>query len=328
MVTINVPLSQPSSSLCSITITTTAPATSVGSYISSSSSTSMMKIQNGYSDQYSLGHEPDDVSGPIRIIRSNIGKQPSSGSRNNNNNNQNIKRSSSTLSNNRQSQQQQKNHNRLSSSSFSPFSLSISSRLNNNNNHLHHSHQTHYYHSHHRIKPSSTAFRSIPSSVSNNNNNNRTLYNSVPFFSCQSSYSRTGSVGSYYNNNTDILQSPSSLSSSCRNHHRRHHLQQNHEDSSSSSFSFISPFVKYSLFFFNLIFWIIGASLMILGCWSLLEEYDYNMFKFRNIFDFLLHISLCLVISGFVIFAMSLSGCLGALRENLFLIKLVNKIFQ
>lgn len=64
---------------------------------------------------------------------------------------------------------------------------------------------------------------------------------------------------------------------------------------------------------------------MSLGGWSLLEEYDYNLFKFQNVFDFLLHISLGLVMSGFVIFSMSFTGCLGALRENLCLIKLVNQ---
>lgn len=60
-----------------------------------------------------------------------------------------------------------------------------------------------------------------------------------------------------------------------------------------------------------------------LGGWSLLEEYDYNLLKFRNIFDFLLHISLGLVFAGLIVFSMSFTGCLGALRENLFLIKLV-----
>lgn len=59
-----------------------------------------------------------------------------------------------------------------------------------------------------------------------------------------------------------------------------------------------------------------------LGGWSLLEEYDYNLLKFRNIFDFLLHISLGLVFGGFIVFSMSFTGCLGALRENLLLIKL------
>ncbi len=61
-----------------------------------------------------------------------------------------------------------------------------------------------------------------------------------------------------------------------------------------------------------------------LGGWSLLEEYDYNLLKFRNIFDFLLHISLGLVFGGFIVFSMSFTGCLGALRENLLLIKLVS----
>uniref|UniRef100_A0A6P6Y595 Tetraspanin n=1 Tax=Dermatophagoides pteronyssinus TaxID=6956 RepID=A0A6P6Y595_DERPT len=88
-------------------------------------------------------------------------------------------------------------------------------------------------------------------------------------------------------------------------------------------FTFISLFVKYSLFFFNLLFWLIGTTLISLGVWSFLEEYNqYNLFKLNNIFDFFLHISVALILSGTIIFSMSLMGCLGALRENLCLIKL------
>ncbi|XP_054167406.1 tetraspanin-33-like [Oppia nitens] len=88
------------------------------------------------------------------------------------------------------------------------------------------------------------------------------------------------------------------------------------------NFSFISPCLKYSLFFFNLLFWLIGGVLIGLGLWSFLEEYNHTFIKVQNILDIILHISVALMTVGTIIFSMSFAGCLGALRENLFLLKL------
>ena len=69
---------------------------------------------------------------------------------------------------------------------------------------------------------------------------------------------------------------------------------------------------------------LIGGTLIGLGGWSFLEEYGESGFvKVQNLLDLVLHISLALIIVGGVIFSMSFTGCLGALRENLFLLKLV-----
>ncbi|XP_074600323.1 tetraspanin-33-like [Brevipalpus obovatus] len=102
-------------------------------------------------------------------------------------------------------------------------------------------------------------------------------------------------------------------------HHSRPRLYiRPHED-----YTFISPCVKYSLFFFNLVFWLIGGCLMGLGAWSFLEEYpETDLKKFQNIADFFVHISLALIILGMIVFWMSFAGCLGALRENLCFLKL------
>jgi tetraspanin-33 len=93
-------------------------------------------------------------------------------------------------------------------------------------------------------------------------------------------------------------------------------------------FSFINPCVKYSLFFFNLIFWILGGSLVGLGTWSLLQEYNETAtwVNVQTVFDLVLHISLALILIGSIVFSMSFAGCLGALRENLCLLKLVSSI--
>lgn len=67
----------------------------------------------------------------------------------------------------------------------------------------------------------------------------------------------------------------------------------------------------------------VGGSLVGLGAWSFLEEYsETSLPKVQNILDIVLHISLALMVIGTVIFSMSFAGCLGALRENLWLLKL------
>jgi tetraspanin-33 len=68
---------------------------------------------------------------------------------------------------------------------------------------------------------------------------------------------------------------------------------------------------------------LVGGTLIGLGGWSFLEEYDHTFLKVQNILDIILHISVALMTVGAIIFSMSFAGCLGALRENLFLLKLV-----
>lgn len=126
----------------------------------------------------------------------------------------------------------------------------------------------------------------------------------------------------HYNRNQAAAAAAIQHSQTSHHHHHCRHCPPLLDE----DFTFISPYVKYSLFFFNLIFWLIGTTLISLGVWSFFEEYEYNLFKLRNIFDFILHISVALVFSGSVIFSMSLMGCLGALRENLCLIKLVSTL--
>lgn len=95
-----------------------------------------------------------------------------------------------------------------------------------------------------------------------------------------------------------------------------------HFDQYDRTFTFISPVVKYFLFFFNLIVWVCGCLLITLGAWSFLEEYNDTLISIRNVFDVILHISLAIIVFGTIVFSMSFAGCIGALRENLFLLKI------
>nr|XP_026692973.1 tetraspanin-17 isoform X2 [Ciona intestinalis] len=76
---------------------------------------------------------------------------------------------------------------------------------------------------------------------------------------------------------------------------------------------------KYFLFSFNILFWIIGLCLLGAGIWAWSE---------KGFFDNLTAISslpidpvLVVIIIALVMFLLSFSGCLGSLRENIFLLK-------
>uniref|UniRef100_A0A6G1SMJ9 Tetraspanin-33 n=1 Tax=Aceria tosichella TaxID=561515 RepID=A0A6G1SMJ9_9ACAR len=126
--------------------------------------------------------------------------------------------------------------------------------------------------------------------------------------------------------------------------HRNHHRSQHHRSSAApyrgsriheynrykyaddDMESIISPCVKYSLFFFNFMFWLIGTVMIGLGAWSFSEEvseYGYSrLLKVDSALHLVLHVSLAMIIVGGITFLMSFAGCLGALRENICLLKL------
>lgn len=66
-----------------------------------------------------------------------------------------------------------------------------------------------------------------------------------------------------------------------------------------------------------------------LGAWSFSEEVSENGFtkllQVDSIVHLVLHVSLAMMIIGGITFLMSFAGCLGALRENICLLKLVSR---
>lgn len=87
-------------------------------------------------------------------------------------------------------------------------------------------------------------------------------------------------------------------------------------------FSYISSWVKYSMFAFNFVFWMFGAVLIGIGGYAAVENWKQGQgFRLENVFDVIFNLAFLLVILGGVVFIVSFAGCIGALRENMCLLR-------
>lgn len=76
------------------------------------------------------------------------------------------------------------------------------------------------------------------------------------------------------------------------------------------------------MFFFNFLFWISGLLLAGIGTYAVLDKWSSGQaFKFTTLFDVMFNIGFLLIIIGAIIFIVSFAGCIGALRENMFMLK-------
>lgn len=89
-------------------------------------------------------------------------------------------------------------------------------------------------------------------------------------------------------------------------------------------YSYISPCVKWTLFTFNFIFWLFGLLLVGIGLYGVVfTAQDLHGLKSVKIaYIVLTDLSGVMVALGSIIFVVSFAGCVGALRENLCLLKL------
>ncbi|KAH8394348.1 hypothetical protein KR215_008874 [Drosophila sulfurigaster] len=92
-------------------------------------------------------------------------------------------------------------------------------------------------------------------------------------------------------------------------------------------FTFVSSYVKYMIFMLNFMFWLFGGLLLGIGIYAFMDKWieANGLVKLENIYDVVLNISLVMIITGIVIFIVSLAGCLGALRENTSLLKFYSR---
>lgn len=89
-----------------------------------------------------------------------------------------------------------------------------------------------------------------------------------------------------------------------------------------SNFTHVSPCVKYLIFLLNFVFWLCGGLLIGIGLYTFFYKLQLvGWIRLENVYDVILNISLLMIIMGCVVFIVSFTGCLGALRENTCLLK-------
>jgi len=84
----------------------------------------------------------------------------------------------------------------------------------------------------------------------------------------------------------------------------------------------VSCCVKYLLFFFNVFFWLIGGLTVGVGLYARFEKTAYQ--DFFN--DIVMDPAFALIIVGGIMFILGFTGCIGALRENVCLLKFFSAI--
>lgn len=114
--------------------------------------------------------------------------------------------------------------------------------------------------------------------------------------------------------------SPANRSGNSRSHHQ--YSRSRSRRGIPAGFSFISGWVKYTMFLFNFLFWLIGALLIAIGSYAMYDKWTTGEgFKLENVFDVILNIAFLITIVGGVISIVSFAGCIGALRENMCLLR-------
>ncbi|XP_048355124.1 tetraspanin-33 isoform X1 [Sphaerodactylus townsendi] len=81
-------------------------------------------------------------------------------------------------------------------------------------------------------------------------------------------------------------------------------------------FSFVSPLVKYLLFFFNMIFWMISMVMVAVGIYARLMKHAEAALACLAVDPAIL-----LIVVGVLMFFITFCGCIGSLRENICLLQ-------
>lgn len=78
----------------------------------------------------------------------------------------------------------------------------------------------------------------------------------------------------------------------------------------------VSLWVKYTIFFFNLFFWLVGGGLLGVGLWARFDK------GWESVGSLTTDPAIVLIVIGCVTFVIGFFGCLGALRENVLFLKI------
>lgn len=94
----------------------------------------------------------------------------------------------------------------------------------------------------------------------------------------------------------------------------------------------VSPVLKFLVFFFNFVFWCTGNIFIVVGAWAFAEKHKYHEYdsgssddkspKYLEAFDVAFDLTILIIFLGCIIFIIAFTGCVGALRENVCLLKI------
>ncbi|XP_050437452.1 tetraspanin-5 isoform X3 [Adelges cooleyi] len=76
----------------------------------------------------------------------------------------------------------------------------------------------------------------------------------------------------------------------------------------------VSCCLKYIIFSFNVLFWMLGLSIMAVGVWAWTEKNAFN--NLGKLTHLALDPAFALILIGAITFIIGFTGCIGALREN------------
>ncbi|GMS89808.1 hypothetical protein PENTCL1PPCAC_11983 [Pristionchus entomophagus] len=116
---------------------------------------------------------------------------------------------------------------------------------------------------------------------------------------------------------------PVALGNQCKGevtaHAEGRRLPSGKEDDDSEDESEVSCVTKYTIFVFNVIFFILGFALVAVGTYSQID--NGGIYKnMQNVGQFAVDPTLFLILIGILIFIIGFCGCLGSLRENTILL--------
>ncbi|XP_061920900.1 tetraspanin-33 [Entelurus aequoreus] len=81
-------------------------------------------------------------------------------------------------------------------------------------------------------------------------------------------------------------------------------------------FSYVSQVVKYALFLFNFIFWLIAMTMIAIGVYARVEKHAETALACLSVDP-----ALMLLVIGVLMFIITFCGCVGSLRENICLLQ-------
>jgi len=68
----------------------------------------------------------------------------------------------------------------------------------------------------------------------------------------------------------------------------------------------------------------VGGVLIAIGVWAFIEKNRFYHKEVQTIYDVIFDLSIIFFVVGFIIFILGYAGCIGALRENICLLKFVS----